>query len=111
MVFGGSAYWAGALLAVGAALLGGGALLAGAALLAGSALEAAAALLAAEDAAGADGAWVTGSARPGSVAADDDVVAGALDDVSVCIWLKASRTVEGCEPVLVAWSRMVSVPR
>src|SRR3569623_110473 len=101
---GGPDYWAGALLEAGA-----GALEAGAALLDG----AAAALLEGAATEG-DGAGVTGSARPGSVAAaDDDAVAGALDDVSpVCIWLSASSTVDGCEaPGVVAWARILSVPR
>ena len=110
MSFGGSAYWAGALLAAGAASDGAGALEgAGAALLAGGAallLGGAATLL--EGADTADGAGVTGSARPGSVTADEETAAGALELVSPCIWLRASSTVAGCGPLVTALSRLFS---
>lgn len=122
------AYCAGALLA-GAGVLGAAELTAGALLTAGAELATAGALLAtallaagasllAVDALGGalaalvEGAAVVGNARPGSVEADDAGAAGveALE-APACIWLRASSTVEGAEPpVLAAWLRMLSVP-
>ena len=99
-----------AALASGTELTGAGALLTTALLATGASLLAEA--LGGALAALVEGAVVVGSARPGSVEADDAVVsdAGALE-VPACIWLSASSTVDGAEPpLLAAWLRMLSVP-